>query len=163
MQQSFAGNWVILHYGTWGSSEKNIKDNMTVSNHVDKNFRAHMDALKTTALPSIPDHIVANQFFASLPQDLKNVIIDKSAVPISKMEPGHFYARASPKFSKWQPFPKLHLSTFKTKSATRSSHAFPRSELRFLAFRRRTHKYPKIVILVQLATVRSVSRAMIII
>ena len=56
-----------------------MKDNMTVINHVDKNFRTHMNALKTTALPSIPDYLVANQFFASLHPDLKNVIIDKNA------------------------------------------------------------------------------------
>ena len=79
MQQGFAGNWVLLHYGSYGASEKNMKDNMTVINHVDKNFRTHMNALKTTALPSIPDYLVANQFFASLHPDLKNVIIDKNA------------------------------------------------------------------------------------
>ena len=102
MQQSFAGNWVILHYGSYGSSEKNMKDNMTVINHVDKNFRAHMDALKTTALPAIPDYLVANQLFASLPQDLKNIIIDKN--------PGYFQDGARPLLS-WSFAEVFHMAT----------------------------------------------------
>ena len=79
-----------------------MKDNMTVINHVDKNFTAHMDALKTTALPAIPDYIVANQFFASLPQDLKNIIIDKNA--------GYFQDGARPLLS-WSFAEVFHMAT----------------------------------------------------
>ena len=102
MQQSFASNWVILHYGSYDSSEKNMKNNMSVINHVDKNFRAHMDALKTTALPAIPDYLVANQLFASLPQDLKNIIIDKN--------PGYFQDGARPLLS-WSFAEVFHMAT----------------------------------------------------
>ena len=162
MQQSFAGNWVILHYGSYGSSEKNMKDNMTVINHVDKNFRAHMDALKTTALPAIPDYLVANQLFASLPQDLKNIIIDKN--------PGYFQDGARPLLS-WSFAEVFHMATISEASpkyiqdqkrnkiiARISTVGISISGVAQKDTQKNT-KVPKIVILVQLATVPSFSRA----